>query len=1257
MQQRSSHPTPALASVLTPSPLPTEPVAGAQSQSDLAMVQLPTDYPKTPQTSYQVGYHAFAGSADLAVHLSRLTPATLQAHSLAAFHTLLYRYTQQKTISSAIALVGAPTIVKTVTQDLGATTQAQALVHHTLTQIQAEADAAAAAIALPVGMTLIQPVAIPATLAEWLAALLLPKTAIAQTADVHLIIAYTGDQLAGLVIYNANLFEAATIARFADHWQTLCVGFLTQPQMAIAQLPLLTPTEAQQLTVTWNDNTVAYPQTPIHQIIETHAVDTPDAIAMRFQTQSWSYRELNQRANQLAHYLQAVGVQPGDRVGVCVQPCLEIGAVLLGIFKAGGVYVPLDPTHPRDRLAVILEDTQAQIVITQATLQANLPAGIPCLCLDRDWETVQAHRHTNLDVPLDLEQTAYIIYTSGTTGKPKGVMASHRNLINYIRATQDRLGFNRDDVMPAIARFTFSISLFELLSPLAAGGTLVVLEREHILDFPRLAQTLTQLTMLHTVPSLMLKLVNYIRESGLDAHAFAGMKHVFTGGDIVPPDLLERLKVVFPNARVAVLYGCSEVSSLCATFPVPRDRTLTKSRVGRPFNNVAIRLYDPHQNLVPIGVPGEIYVGGAGVTQGYLHRDDLTQEKFVYIDGQRFYRTGDLGRFGADGNLEFLGRADFQIKLRGIRIELGDIESTLRQAPGVRDGVVAAHDLGSGDASLVAYVVLTEPTPDRQAQAAAIVPIREHLQSKLPDYMVPTAFMVLEALPLNPNQKVDRRALPVPTPDQLVQDAAIAQPVTDLEARLVQIWEATLGIQPIGVNHSFFDLGGNSLLAVQMLTQVEQEFGKHLLITSLLQSPTIHGLAALLTQDAIAQDGVELIPLREGGSKPPIFCIYGVLLYKALADHLPEDQPVYGVYLQEEVDLMTLGTAALENSDFKTVAGIAKRYLQVIRTRQPHGPYYFIGESFGGVVAYEMAQQLQAIGETVAMVGLLDSFAPNSTVQPSWFKRLKAHGRLAIKQGAAAYLREKAQSNLENWKANRKRGQKQALADVPANQAAIADDIRGEFREHASQTYHPQPYNGRVVLFRAMVRDRFEWEAGVPRDLGWGPVADSGLDVMDVPGDHIGILQAPNVRVLAAKLQAYVTMCQSVAAIADPAASAAPALTPTDDGAATTRLALDQDRPDEQGTALQNPQSPPAIAPRSPDATPRDRAATAPSRPTLSFNPLYAALLLLPLASLTVGLIGTRGHKLQRQRSTMPPKTITMQPTAVPPAVFVRSAT
>jgi len=800
-----------------------------------AELPLPWDLQKTPTTPYQVGTLAL-DQPGLVVPNPPIPSSTNHPGLfwLAIFHGFLFRYTQQSTVDMDVTFAGSAEpsretlAIETALSDMQSLRALIPLLSDSLHWGQTPGASAA------VAFTFLLDTADTGSVAE----LLTTGAIAAEAPDLHLYILQSEAGLRGSLVYNACLFGATTMERMANHLIRLAQEAIAHPDTPMTDLPLLTPMEEHQMLVDWSSPSVTYPALPIFTAIEAHAEARPAAIALRFQDQSLSYGELNQRANQLAHYLRLQGIQPGNRVAACFEPSLEVIVALLAIFKAGGTYVPLEPTYPLERLTLILEDTQPQVLLTQTHLQSVLPAIAPSpFCLDRDGSQIADLPTTNLNLPLDLNQIAYIVYTSGTTGKPKGVMASHANLVNYIQVAQDAYGFDASMVMPAMARFTFSITFFELLSPLVAGGQLVLLERDRILDFKRMTQLLEEITVIHASPSLLRKLIAYIDDHGLDASRFNGLKHVSSGGDLVSADLQEAMKRVFPSAEIYVIYGCSEISCMGCTYFAAPDRTVTRTFVGKPFPNVTVRLYDAHQNLVPIGVVGEIYFAGAGVTQGYLNRDDLTQQKFIDLDGQRFYRTGDLGRFDAEGNLEILGRSDFQIQLRGMRIEPGEIEVTLRTCPGVRDGVVVLRPLWRDEEGLVAFVVLDAakpPTPEE---------LRRFLQAKLPDYMVPSLFVALEALPLNPNGKVDRRALPELDLTQPDSSTPYVAPRTPLEQTLADIWALVLGVEMVGVNHDFFTLGGHSLMAAQVIARIQETFQIDLPLRRLFEHPTIAGLA------------------------------------------------------------------------------------------------------------------------------------------------------------------------------------------------------------------------------------------------------------------------------------------------------------------------------------------------------------------------------------------------------------------------------
>jgi amino acid adenylation domain-containing protein len=1130
-----------------------------ETETHQAGIQLPTDTLKTPDTRFQPQAFAFALPTIAATFSESAEPNGGNDRSLilTAFSILLNRYTQQETIDLELTFINArihkeyTTVIRACIEG-AATVQAQvAVVADAMRVAQSrlgEQSALSNTLAqqqsrLPIAVSFVENAAVIGEVASYSANLKQTLSPRFDGLDLHLVVLQQENANQAILRYNASLFRSDTIARLAGHLQVLLEGMRLQPSGLIAHLPLLTAAETRQLLVDWNSSPVEFPQTPLHQYVEAHAVDQPEAIALTFKTQSLTYAELNQRANQLAHYLMQLGVQQEDRIAVCVEPSLDILVSLLAIFKAGASYVPFDPTHPVERLTTIAEDTQPKILLTQAHLVPTLPALADfTFCLDQDWPKLQSQPTHNPNLPIDLEQTAYLVYTSGTTGKPKGVVASHRNLVNYILVAQKQFRFDQHDVMPAIARFTFSITMFELLSPLVAGGTLVVLEREHILDFKRMVQTLQQVTVAHLSPSLLRKLIAYIKETGVDTNTFSHLKHISSGGDMVSADLLESLKQVFPTAEIYVLYGSSEVSCMGCFYAVPRDRTVTKSRVGKPFNNVRVRLYDPQQNLVPIGVVGEVYFGGAGITRGYLNREDLTQEKFVIIDGQRFYRMGDLGRFDADGNLELLGRSDFQIKLRGIRIEPGEIEAALRQAPGVREGVVVARELGRSEKSLVAYLV---PNP---AVALDIEQIRRFLQTKLPDYMVPVAFVVLEALPVNMNQKVDRRALPEPTPENLAGFKPFVAPRNDFEQRLAQIWEALLGISPIGMQDNFFDVGGDSLQAVTLMMLIEQEFGKNLPLSTLLTEPTIAQLAAVLQESKQSDIHKSIVLLRQGGAQPPIFLIHDgegeTLLYRNLALGLNADHPVYGVQPYSQDGFPMLHTRIDEMTTY---------YLEQIRQVQPHGPYFLGGLCIGGFIAFEVARKLQKLGEPVAMVALIDTADLEAPLRSSlaskrldsFSKSLEATQHLSRHQRAFSVLNtiRKKVTNVVTYEVQSRVQKMQAEGKLRLLRFCRDRSVALPFflqqipvrvvLKFAEKGYVPDArYNGEVMLFRATQKSSVFDDTDIDDTpyceiygdplLGWEKRVTQGVKVYDTPGGHSSMLQEPNVQVIAREMQTYI---------------------------------------------------------------------------------------------------------------------------------------
>ena len=624
-----------------------------------------------------------------------------------------------------------------------------------------------------------------------------------------------------------------------------------------------------------------------HRLIEQRAEAAPDAVAVRFRDVSLGYRELNQRANRLARHLAARGIGREARVAVCVEPSLDIVVALLAIFKVGAVYVPVDPTQPAARLRTILDDTRPKlIVVRDRVTDGPVCENVPTFAVQADTQLLERLSSENPELSVAHDQTAYVYYTSGTTGKPKGVMASYANLASYLRAAQTRYQFTYRDVMPAIARFGFSISMFELMTPLISGGTLVILERDHILDLARMSRTLSEITFFHAGPSLLKSILPFIKRHYSDFGAFSGVRHASSGGDMVPCEVLEALKEVFFNAEVFVIYGCSEISCMGCTYAVPRDAPVRRGCVGKPFDRMSVRVMDLASHRAPVGVEGEVLFAGPGVVKGYLNQPDLTAEKFVEISGQRFYRTGDIGRIAEDGCLELLGRSDFQVKVRGIRVELGEVEHHVRSAPGVRDCAVTARDAPNGEKTLVAYVVMDGCAGRGGNDAASgVSAIRHHVASRLPDYMVPATYVELTALPLNHTMKLDRNALPEPAPEGRSPGAARAVRAagTATERQLATLWKKLLRVDEVGLGDNFFDLGGDSMLALSLILEMDRQLGVVLEGLEVLRE-------SLEVQAAICDRRLGIAPNKPRTVAPKAACGAAVEAF-----HSGHERSLYGV--------------------------------------------------------------------------------------------------------------------------------------------------------------------------------------------------------------------------------------------------------------------------------------------------------------------------------------------------------------------------
>ena len=650
--------------------------------------------------------------------------------------------------------------------------------------------------------------------------------------------------------YNTNLFDATTIRRRMAELETLLAGIVANPSQAINVLPLL-PESEQQILADWNHTTAVYPQDLcIHQMVAAQVERTPDAIAVIYENQRLTYRELDDRANQLAHYLQAQGVQPETIVGISLERVPVMVVAMLGVQKAGGAYLPLDPTYPQERLAFMMADSQVSLLLTQGDLVAALPTDtVQVIDLERDWLTIAQHPNTAPSVAITPQNLAYVIYTSGSTGTPKGVQVPHQGVVNFLATMQQTPGLGSTDILLSVTTLSFDIAVLELMLPLTVGATTVVVSRAVAMNGEALLQTIQRsgATVMQATPATwrILLAAGWTQSPNL---------RIFSGGEALPAalaqELLQRVQQVWN------LYGPTETTiwSTCYQITGPEAQPL----IGKPIANTQIYLLDAAQQSVPIGVPGEIYIGGDGVVRGYLNRPELTAERFIpnpfSPDPQaRLYRTGDLARYLPDGNLQYYQRLDNQVKVRGFRIELGEIEATMTQHPEVKEAVVVVRPAEGGENILVGYVV-----PMILGADAQVIPqLRKFLQGKLPEHLLPNLFVGLETLPLTPNGKIDRNALP--QPDAIRRDllTRYVAPRTLVEKQIAEIWSQVLKLDPVGINDNFFELGGYSLLAIQIVSRLRPALNVEIPLPILFELPTIAALAERVETLQWAAQGVQ----------------------------------------------------------------------------------------------------------------------------------------------------------------------------------------------------------------------------------------------------------------------------------------------------------------------------------------------------------------------------------------------------------------
>ncbi len=927
--------------------------------------------------------------------------------------------------------------------------------------------------------------------------------------DLSLIVSEHAEDLTISAEYNGDIYDAETVDALLEHYRLLLASAVAEPSLAVAELPLLTSGE-ERLLAAWNATAHAYPEDrAIHEIFEAQVDATPDAVAVVFGDRALTYRELDVQANQLARALRARGVGPEALVGVCMHRSIELVVALYGVLKAGGAYVPIDPDHPADRLAFVLDDAKPKVILTQQHLRGLLPArGAEVLTLAEGLGDLAAEPGGRLEREgLTLESLAYVIYTSGSTGRPKGAMNAHRGILNRLLWMQRAFALGADDRVLQKTPFSFDVSVWELFWPLMFGARLVVARPDGHRDPRYLAELAVAegITTMHFVPSMLRAFVEEPK-----AASCGSLRRVFASGEALPPPLCDRFFEVLPGVSLDNLYGPTEAAVDVTHWHCRPGAAVVP--IGRPIDNVRVHVLDERRAPVPIGVRGELYIGGVQVGRGYLSRPELTAERFVddpFSPGGRLYRTGDVARWLRSGDVEYLGRTDFQVKIRGYRIELGEIEATLLQHPAVREAVVVAWQETPGDPRLVAYVT---GRADEDPTAAVL---RAHLAQRLPEYMVPWHFIQLETMPLTASNKVDRKALPPPARAIVSAPDAGARPREGLEFKLRAIWEEVLGVGSVGIHDNFFELGGHSLLAIKLFDRIESACGLKLPIASLFHAPTIAAQGQLLRREGWAPSWHSLVPIQTAGRRRPFFCVHAVggnvLNYRLLSRHIGEDLPFYG--------LQARGLGGNE-TPHTTVAQMAAAYIDEMRQERPEGPYQIGGASSGGVIAFEMAQQLHAAGERVSALVFFDTYTVG--VPPARLVEARAasplhHPALLLDHHLGHLLLRTPRQGYEYLVDRVRARMGGAVGPVAQAIQAANPSVRHviEANLRAVAQYVPRPYPGSAVML--LSRDEPD-RAFYDGRLAWADLVEEGLVLRFIPGDHETMLDEPTVTGVAAVL-------------------------------------------------------------------------------------------------------------------------------------------
>ena len=872
-----------------------------------------------------------------------------------------------------------------------------------------------------------------------------------------------------------------------------------------------------------------------HQILEKLSAIHPDRTALRFGDRQLDYSTLNARANQCAHYLQALGVEKGARCVVLIKPSFDTTVAMLAIFKIGAVYVPVDYEYPAQRIQHVIQDSRPLAILCTAATAPLLNTDDRRILMDDLESAAAGFSSANLDIAAAPDDAAYVFYTSGTTGQPKGVVGTYRNLFHYLSAAKNKFGMGSHTIMPVVAKSSFSISFFETLAPLIGGGSCVLLPRSDVLDVSRMVTVLRDVTMFHIGPSLLSRIIRKIKQDDAAA-TFPQIVHASSGGDMVPVELLHDMARLFANAEVCVIYGSSEIACMGCTYELNRRDLPARTLVGKAFPGMQVQVVDADMNVVPPGWKGEICFVGEGVTLGYQNQTELSRQKYFDGYGRRGYRTGDVGRIDSSGNVEMLGRGDFQVKINGIRVELAEIDYYLKKAcmenaPHVTEIISKAFVTEQGDT--VVYACAVGELTQKQ-----IGDIRQYLSNNLPEYMHPKGFLRIDKMPLNHNLKVDRKALPDPGAHNLFRESDYVGAETATERHLTQIWQDMLGLRRIGIDDDFFASGGTSIQGIDLLVTIEEQLRCTIGVNEFMQARTIRSLANYVDSDSALPASVEsVITLKSGTSAKTLFFIHDgegdVLPYLSLAQRLSANWSVFGIAPHAQ------GHARMAHT---SIASMVDFYVAEIKRIKPEGPYLLGGLCIGGFLAYCVGCKLQQLGAAVDHIILFDSHHIDAA--PIKGRELLVRSerlKLAMTQHPSAsvlaqlwratqIICTKGYGYLRYRLAFDKRRLGNALQITLLKHGdkngwlmqRFAPKVDPVIRYAESQYVERPRFSGNVILFRAthklntldhlQIDDTPYSHIFADTGLGWPGRFDGDLDIVDIAAGHSTLLTPPYVQ-------------------------------------------------------------------------------------------------------------------------------------------------